>query len=165
MKRSIMALVVAISVSVTGGAQKSAVQPYTDPGQLDVPWPKHSHYKQPWRGFLETRSGYDFLHGIGVNYNIPGNDELAVRLLAEAGFKTFRIEIGFGSVRWDQTGLSNEDRMQRLLRLCKQYEIRPTFLLNAHQGVPCPTQFFTKRLVEDAPKAAARSGWPTPGTW
>jgi hypothetical protein len=152
MKRSIAALVVAISVSVTGGSQKSAVQPYTDPGQLDVPWPKHSHYKQPWRGFLETRSGYDFLHGIGVNYNVPGNDELAVRLLAEAGFKTFRIEIGFGSVRWDQTGLSNEDRMQRLLRLCKQYAIRPTFLLNAHQGVPCPTQLFTKRLVEDAPQ-------------
>ncbi len=152
MKRSIAALVVAISVSVTGRAQESAVQPYTDPGQLDVPWPKHSHYKQPWRGFLETRSGYDFLHGIGVNYNVPGNDELAVRLLAEAGFKTFRIEIGFGSVRWDQTGLSNEDRMQRLLHLCKQYAIRPTFLLNAHQGVPCPTQFFAKRLVEDAPQ-------------
>ncbi len=72
MKRSIAALVVAISVSVTGGAQESAVQPYTDPGQLDVPWPKHSHYKQPWRGFLETRSGYDFLHGIGVNYNVLG---------------------------------------------------------------------------------------------
>jgi hypothetical protein len=151
MKRLIAALVAAISVLVTGGAQKSAVQPYTDPGQLDVPWPKHSHYKQPWRGFLETRSGYDFLHGIGVNYNVPGNDELAVRLLAEAGFKTFRIEIGFGSMRWDQKGLSNADRMQRLLGLCKQYEIRPTFLLNAHQGVPCPTQFFTKKLVEDTP--------------
>jgi hypothetical protein len=152
MKRLIAALVAAIAVLAAGGAPKSAAQPYTDPGQLDVPWPKHSHYKQPWRGFLETRSGYDFLHGIGVNYNVPGNDELAVRLLAEAGFKTFRIEIGFGSVRWDQTGLSNEDRMQRLLRLCKQYAIRPTLLLNAHQGVPCPTQFFTKRLVEDAPQ-------------
>ena len=152
MSRWMLALATAILVSAAGGAEKPPALPYTDPGQLDVPWPKHSHYKQPWRGFLETRSGYDFLHGIGINFNVPGNDELAVRLLAEAGFKTFRIEIGFGSVRWDQTGLGNEQRMRRLLRLCKQYAIRPTFLLNAHQGVPCPVQFFKKRLVEDVTK-------------
>ncbi len=63
------------------------MRPYTDPAQLEVPWPKHSFYKQPWRAFLETRSGYDFLRGIGVNYHVPGNDPLAVRLLAEAGFQ------------------------------------------------------------------------------
>ncbi len=27
-------------------------------------------------------------------------------------------------------------------------------LLNAHQGVPCPVQFFTKRLVADAPRGS-----------
>jgi hypothetical protein len=154
MKRLILALAAAVSVSVAGAAEKSPGEPYVDPGQLDVPWPKHSDYKQPWRGFLETKSGYDFLHGIGINYQVPGNDELAVRLLAEAGFKTFRIEIGFGSVRWDRAGLNNEDRMRRLLRLCKQYTIRPTFLLNAHQGAPCPVQFFKKRLVEDASRGS-----------
>jgi hypothetical protein len=150
MKRLILTIAVAILASAAGGAENAP--PYTDPGQLDVPWPKHSHYKQPWRGFLETKRSSDFLQGIGVNYNVPGNDELAVRLLAEAGFKTFRIEIGFGSVRWDQTGLDSENRKLRLLCLCKQYAIRPTFLLNAHQGAPCPTQFFKKRLVEDAPQ-------------
>ena len=35
--------------------------------------------------------------------------------------------------------------------LCKQYGIRPTMLLNAHQGVPCPLKFFTRRLVADVP--------------
>jgi hypothetical protein len=96
---------------------------------------------------LETRRGYDFLRGIGVNYHVPANDALAVRLLAESGFKTFRIEIGFGSVNWDETGLSNEPRLRKLLGLCREYDIRPTLLLNAHQGVPCPLKFFRKRLL------------------
>ena len=153
MQRWILTAIAALCVAAAT-AGNFAAQPYTDPAQFDVPWPKHSDYKQPWRGFLETRSGYDFLRGIGVNYNVPGNDELAVRLLAQSGFKTFRIEIGFGNVRWDQSGLTNEDRMQDLLRLCKQHAIRPTFLLNAHQGAPCPVQFFQKRLVEDTPKGS-----------
>ena len=58
----------------------TAAEPYTDPTQLDCPWPQHSFYKQPWRGFLEVRSGEAFLRGIGVNYHSPGNDELAIRL-------------------------------------------------------------------------------------
>jgi hypothetical protein len=136
------------------GAEESPVRPYTDPSQLDVPWPKHSHYKQPWRGYLETRSAYDFLRGIGVNYHVPGNDALAVRVLAEAGFKTFRIEIGFGSVRWDQKGFTNEKHVKDILSLCKQHGIRPTMLLNAHQGAPCPLQFFNRRLAADAPKGS-----------
>jgi hypothetical protein len=143
-----------IIVAAATEAQEVPVRPYVDPGQLDVPWPKHSHYKQPWRGFLETRSGYDFLAGIGVNYHVPGNDALAVRLLTESGFRAFRIEIGFGSVRPDEQGLTNEDRMRNLLRLCKQYDVRPTLLLNAHQGVPCPLRFFTKQLTADAPKGS-----------
>ena len=149
-----LSLIIVISTLASAGAQEFPVRPYADPAQLDVPWPKHSHYKQPWRGFLETRSAHDFLHGVGINYQVPGNDPLAVRLLAEAGFKTFRIEIGFGSVRWDQTGLTNQERMEKVLRLCKQYDIRPTLLLNAHQGAPCPLQFFTKRLAADAPRGS-----------
>jgi len=149
-----LASLLPIIVAAATEAQEVPVRPYVDPGQLDVPWPKHSHYRQPWRGFLETKSGYDFLAGIGVNYHVPDNDALAVRLLAESGFHTFRIEIGFGSVRFDGKGLTNEDRTRNLLRLCRQYNIRPTLLLNAHQGVPCPLRFFTKRLTADAPKGS-----------
>jgi hypothetical protein len=129
-------------------------KPYADPSQLDVPWPKHSHVKQPWRGFLETRSAHDFLRGIGINYNVPGNDETVVRLLAESGFRAFRREIGWGSVKWDETGLNGEDRLRKFAALCKAHDIRITMLLNAHQGVPCPAKFFNKRLAEDAPKDA-----------
>ncbi len=131
-------------------------KPYVDPSHLDVPWPKHSHLKQPWRGFLETRRACDFLRGIGINYNVPGNDETVVRLLAESGFKAFRREIGWGSVRWDESGLNGEERHRRFFALCKTHGIRLTMLLNAHQGVPCPVKFFNKRLAEDAP-AGSRS--------
>ena len=154
MKRLAFGFLFVVLASAAAAGQEFPVQPYADPAQLDVPWPKHSFSKQPWRGFVETRSGYDFLHGIGVNYHVPGNDPLAVRLLAEAGFKTFRIEIGFGNVNWDEKGLANEERMRKLLALCKQYDIRPTMLLNAHQGVPCPLKFFTRRLLADAPRGS-----------
>jgi len=128
------------------------VRPYVDPSQLAVPWPKHSFYRQPWRAFMETRSGYDFLHGIGINFNVPSNDELAVRLLAETGFSTFRIEFGWGNVNWEETRLRNEERFKGLLRLCHEQNVRPTILLNAHQGVPCPAHFFERKLTANAPK-------------
>jgi hypothetical protein len=133
-------------------AQEFPVRPYVDPSQLDVPWPKHSHLKLPWRAYLETRSGYEFLQGIGINYNVPERHELAVRLLAEAGFKTFRIEIGWSNVNWDETRLDNEEQLREILILCKRYGVRPTILLNAHHGVPCPHRFFERRLVADASK-------------
>lgn len=135
-------------------AQEFPIRPYVDPSQLDVPWPKHSHLKIPWRAFLETRSGAEFLQGIGINYNVPENHDLAIRLLAEAGFRTFRIEIGWSNVNWEETGLTNEGKFRTILGLCKRYGIRPTILLNAHHGVPCPTNFFSRRLVSDAPKGS-----------
>jgi hypothetical protein len=75
-------------------------RPYADPAQFDLPFPKHSHVLQPWRGWLETRSAADFLQGVGINYNVPGNDEVAVRLLAEAGVRAVRKEVGWGDVTW-----------------------------------------------------------------
>jgi hypothetical protein len=135
-------------------AQEYPVSPYVDPAQIDVPWPKHSHVKQPWRAFLETKSGTDFLRGIGINYNVPGNDAVALPLLAQAGFRTLRIEIGWGSVNWDESALTNDKRMREVLSLCRQYNLRPTILLNAHQGSPCPLRILRKSLVADAPKGS-----------
>ncbi|MDG3008054.1 hypothetical protein [Paludisphaera mucosa] len=145
---------VAFSLTLVLDPFAAAQEPYADPAQLDVPWPKHSFVKVPWRGFLETKPGDAFLRGIGVNYNVPGESELAVRLLAEAGFKTFRIEVGWGSVRWDEQGLEDPGRLRWLLGQCRRRGIRPTFLLNAHQGVPCPHRDLAKRLKADAPAGA-----------
>lgn len=133
-------------------AQENPVSPYTDPAQLKCPQPKHSFYLEPWRAFLETRPAETFVHGIGINYNLPPSaDDWAVRVLAESGFKSFRIEIGWDSVSWDETHLNNEKRLHHLLELCKQYGVRPNLLLNANHGAPCPVKFFEKRVAEDAP--------------
>lgn len=141
-------------MDLAAGAQEHDVAPYVDPAQLNVPFGKHSDYKQPWRAFLETRSGAEFVQGIGINYNVPGNDDLAFRLLAEMGIKTLRIEFGWGGVNWDETGFSNQKRYLKILELCAQNHVRPTILLNANHGVPCPLRFFTRQLAVDAPAGA-----------
>jgi len=141
------------ALAALGG--EHAVSPYVDPAQLDCPWPKMSHYKQPWRGYLETRSGCDFLNGVGVNLHISTEkEELAIRLLAETGLKTFRVEIGRGEMTWDEAALNNEAGMRCRLAWCSQNSIRPTILLNAHHGVPCPVRFFERRLSQDVPKGS-----------
>jgi hypothetical protein len=136
-------------------AEEVQIAPYVDPAQLDCPWPKSSQYLQPWRGYMETRSGRDFLNGLGVNLHIPdGCEELAIRLLAETGFRAARIEVGFGESNWDETALNNEAKYKRRFALLAKHGIRPTILINAHQGAPCPMKTFKRRLVADAPKGA-----------
>ncbi|MGB2824291.1 MAG: hypothetical protein WBF17_25175 [Phycisphaerae bacterium] len=153
-RRASAALLAVGLICLPLAAEEHPVRPYVDPSLLDVKWPMHSHYRQPWRAFLETRRAHDFLGGIGVAYNVSGNEELAMRLLAETGFRALRLEIGWGSVKWDESGLHGEKRLRAVLAACKQYGIRPTLLLNAHQGVPCPTRFFQKRLAADAPQGS-----------
>jgi len=131
-------------------------RPYADPAQADLPTPKHSHLLQPWRGWLETRPADEFLQGIGINYTVPGNDELAVRLLAEAGIRAVRKEVGWGDVTWDETGTHQDVRLRKLFGLFKKYGLRPTILLNCHQGVPCPMHGFEGTLLEAASKGATK---------
>ena len=105
-------------------------------------------------GFLETKSGYDFLQGVGVNYNAPASsDPLAGGCWPKRASKRFASKSA--SARSSGTEkLANQDRLEKLLALCKRYGIRPTLLLNAHQGVPCPAKFFKKKLAVDAPRGS-----------
>ena len=147
------ATLLAIAMPVVGGGTAVA-DSYADPAQLDCPWPQHSFYKQPWRGFLEVRSGEAFLRGLGVNYHSPGNDEVAIRLLAETGVRAYRYEIGWSSIPWDESQVGGRQKHLKALRLMRQYDGRPTLLLNAHHGVPCPIRFFERTLAVDASKGA-----------
>lgn len=124
--------------------------PYVDPSQLNVPWGQHDHYKQPWRAWMETRSGYDFARGVGVVYNYNDDPNLSCRLLAESGFKAFRIELGWGAMKWDEDSYVNVERTSALLQQCRKYGIRPTILLNAHHGGPCPLQWSERKLAAPA---------------
>ncbi len=148
-----LCLVLAISAPLAAQEPQPA-RSIIDPGRLDVPFPGHSFVRVPWRASVETKPGDEFLRGVGVNYNVPGESDLAVRLLAEAGFRTFRIEAGWGSVRWEEDGLHDQDRLRWLLKSCKARGIRPTLLLNAHHGVPCPNKAIDRTPVADAPKGS-----------
>jgi hypothetical protein len=137
----------------------SLKRPYVDPSQLGVPWPLHSHYRIPWRAWLEPRAAYDFAQGIGMvfNHNLPAeHDALVIRTLAEAGVRAVRREVGWGSVRWDETGLIDEARFREQLRLFRHYGLRPTLLLNCHHGNPCPLIWQELTLLADAPAGATR---------
>lgn len=153
--RPALALLLSLPLACAAPAQENPVAPYVDPAQLDCPDRKHSFYLEPWRAFLETRPADTLVHGIGINYNVPPEaDDLAVRLLAESGFKSFRIEVGWSEVAWDESHLNNEKRLRHLLDLCKRYGVRPNLLLNANHGYPGPTRFFEKRLAEDGPQGS-----------
>lgn len=72
MRAALLAAVCGFAVAAQAGEPAGyPVAPYIDPAQLECRWPALSHYLQPWRGFMETRSGRAFLDGIGVNLHIP----------------------------------------------------------------------------------------------
>ena len=133
------------------------VRPYVDPSQMDVPWPKHSHVKQPWRGFLETKPAVDLLEGIGICYHHHGgNLEVQLALLAKAGIRCIRWEQPFGTYDPDIGALAkhSEDRYREVLQACKKLGITPVILLNAHHGVPCKLKSFDRTVMADAPKSS-----------
>lgn len=113
----------------------------------------HSHYLQPWRAWLETVPAHRFLEGIGVAMPPAGrhNSDLICRMLAEHGSTCGRVEIGWGQLSYeDEAQINGADRLRDLLSSMGRHGIRPLILLNAHQGVPCPTAFHDCAVVEDA---------------
>ncbi|NQT89112.1 hypothetical protein HQ560_20250, partial [bacterium] len=145
-------------VATSARAADLPVAPYVDPTQLDVPWPKHSHIKQPWRGCLETKPAVDLLQGIGICYHHHGGSIGAqIGLLAKAGFRCLRWEQPFGTYDPDRKALAphSEQRYREALQACRAHGVTPIILLNAHHGVPCKMKSWTRRLTADAPKGAA----------
>ena len=145
-----------LASSALGGAAWLPVEPYVDPSQLEVPWPKHSHVKQPWRGFLETKPTVDLLAGLGVAYHPHGEAiDVQLGLLATAGIRCLRWEQPFGTYDPDRKRLDHsEGRFREVLRACKRHAIVPIVLLNAHHGVPCKLKYFPRRLTAEAPKGS-----------
>src|SRR5438552_3896635 len=70
-----------------------------------LPWGAQSFYKQPWRGYLETVPGSQFLSGIGIVYNAPSdaNHAAVMKLLADSGIKRVRFGVCWSSVDWSET--------------------------------------------------------------
>ncbi|MDQ2688488.1 MAG: hypothetical protein M3Y28_11555, partial [Armatimonadota bacterium] len=129
--------------------------PYTEPAQFTkIPFGTHSHWAQPWRAYLETMPATTFLNGPGINWNATEQSpELLARMLASHGIRHARIEVGWGSINFeDETKINGAESLAARLKACRKYDIRPLILLNAHQGVPCPVQMFSRKLTQDAHK-------------
>jgi hypothetical protein len=93
---------------------------------------------------LRNRSSYNFLNGIGIQWNASdaANPELIAQMLAKQGFTGARIEIGWNHIDFDdETKITDGAKLRARLLALKKYGIRPLILLNAHQGVPGPVKF------------------------
>jgi hypothetical protein len=130
-----------------------AVTNYTDPGQA-LRWGDRSHWKQPWRSYLDTVPATTLLNAIGINFNVGAKlAPSTARLLADSGFRRARIEVGWNTLEYADPG--RMDRVDRrnlvsILTALKENGIRPLVLLNANDGAPCPMESVTLDLTQPA---------------
>jgi hypothetical protein len=126
---------------------------YTNPlFQTDIPFGSHSHWIQPWRGYMETMPTKTFIQGAGVV--LTGlNPDLICEMLSKNGVKATRFEIGWGNIPYPAGSITNAT-VKAYLQACKKWGIRPIILLNGNQGQPCPTKAFTATAAAHAPSGS-----------
>jgi hypothetical protein len=141
----------------TAASAPVTITNYTDPTQA-LKWGNRSHWKQPWRSYLDTVSATTLLKSVGINFNVlPKWAASTARLLADSGFRRARIEVGWGTLDYDDPSRMNEvDRQSLVTKLTalRDNGIRPLILLNANHGKPCPTKPDTVTLTTPAPAGA-----------
>jgi hypothetical protein len=136
----------------------SSVSRYIDKSYFDnLPFGAHSHWLQPWRAYSETVPATTFLNGVGLGLDLNDreNPNLVLQMLATHGIRTVRIEIGWSNLNYDRETLQHE-RLQTILKACKRWGVRPLILLNAHQGVPTPLEFFKRKAIANASAGSRR---------
>jgi len=130
--------------------------PYADPLQAQVAFGQRSFYLAPWRAYMDTWPASQYLDCLGINFNVGASEAEAVAaVLAEAGIRSARVEIGMGSFKFDDpTQLGDLKGAQQRLAALKKHGIRPLILLNANSGMPCPTKRTDVKLLKDAAAGA-----------
>ncbi|MBV9468439.1 MAG: hypothetical protein JO316_15805 [Abitibacteriaceae bacterium] len=138
------------------GVTPSAVLdgPYEDPKQANVPFGIISYYNQPWRSYMDTWPARKFTEVPGVNWNIDLKyAEPIAQLMQESGIRYARVEVGWGSIGWDDDLRPDvKQRTKNLLTVLQKHGIRPLILLNAHHGLPCPVRDVPVEITADARK-------------
>ena len=114
---------------------------YTDPGQA-MKWGNRSHWMQPWRSYMDTVPATTLLDAVGINFNVSQKEVASTaELLGNSGFKRARIEVGWGTLDYDDPTQMSESSRQSLVKTLtamRDNGIRPLILLNANHGKPCP---------------------------
>ena len=133
---------------------------YTDASYLTAfDFGLHSHWRQPWRSFLETVPAQQFLDGVGIGFSLNSDlsPDLVAHMLSTNGFRNVRIEVGWGAVNVeDESVLNNAEQLSEVLVACKRWNLRPLILLNLHQGAPGPMKTFGRRVTQDAAEGATQ---------
>ena len=128
--------------------------PYEDKTQADIPFGRRSFYLTPWRAYMDTWPGSRLLESSGINFNVDAKEaDATAEMIAEAGIRSARIEIGWGSFRYDDPTKFPDETAKRLttiLTALKKQSIRPVLLLNANSGGPCPLKTSRVRVVTSA---------------
>nr|MDQ2732413.1 hypothetical protein [Armatimonadota bacterium] len=128
--------------------------PYENPIKAHVPFGIISYYNHPWRSYMDTWPASQWKQFPGANWNIDHKyAEPMAEVLEESGFRSVRVEIGWGNIGWDDDLPANTKAdLDRFLAILKKHGIRPQILLNAHHGVPCPMRDVPVELTQDAHK-------------
>src|SRR5258708_32529210 len=129
---------------------------YEDPLQQSIPSGIRSFYLAPWRAYLDTWPVKQFRDCLGINFNVPAADAAATaQVLAEAGFRSARIELGWGSLGYDDPlKIRNAKQYAEVLRALHAAGIRPLIVLNANSRAPVPYKYLHAVLSKPAVKGA-----------
>lgn len=148
-------LSLAIRTGDAVAATPVTVTDYADRSE-ELLWGQRSHWREPWRSYVDTVPGSTLRSAVGINFNVsPKVAAQTARLMAESGFHRARIEIGWNSIDYDDPshlsalGLKN---LETFLTAFRDNGIRPLILLNSNDGQPCPVKLLTLHLT--APAAA-----------
>ncbi len=127
--------------------------PYQNRLQAAFPFGAGSYFLIPWRSYMDTWPAGRLLNCIGINFNVPAWEaDATAEVLAKAGFRHARLEIGWGNMSYRHPGqLRDVKTMVTMLQALKRWHIRPLILLNANSGYPCPIRWTHGVLLKDAP--------------
>jgi hypothetical protein len=159
MRRMIGCFLLALAPAALASSDISAS--YVDPHLLDVPWGNYSFIRQGWRGYLETVPAARYRDGLGVVWGASPPHRSADQVATDlewAGFRRVRLEIPWGSVKWDESGLdeASSTRVTQILRALKAHHLRPLILLNANHLQPCPVRW-RDLVVQQSAAAGSRT--------
>lgn len=133
-------------------------RPYTDWRQQEIPFGTSSFDLAPWRSYMDTWDANRYLDTLGVVFNVYGREaDATAQLLSEAGFRSARVEIGWGNVDYNNISKLREPQAQNfreILRALRKHGIRPIILLNANAGNPVPSDLVEVKLKKAAPKGS-----------
>src|SRR5215510_12521520 len=111
-------------------------RPHEDPRQQEIPFGRVSFYLTPWRAYMDTWPAQRYLSSLGINFNVPPADaKTTARILADAGFGSARVEVGWGNLGYYALrNVAHRNDYRQIFQALKDAGIRPLVLLNSNSG-------------------------------